>query len=158
MKEISINYGTIHATFLAQKLILVELQNNFEFKIINCQTDNTGNLILLNIKINNDFTITLINIYAPNTDDPDFFINVKDLILQSSSDYCILCGDFNLVLNPQLDSMNYVNLNNPSSRKVVLNMIENLNLVDTFRHFCPDKRRYTWRKSNPVKQARLDYF
>jgi exonuclease III len=30
-------------------------------------------------------------------------------------------------------------------------------LIDTFRHFKPDEKRYTWRKHNPIKQARLDY-
>ena len=54
--------------------------------------------------------------------------------------------------------MNYVNVNNPLARKEVLNMIETFDLKDTYRHFYPDKRRYTWRRTNPIKQARLDYF
>ena len=32
------------------------------------------------------------------------------------------------------------------------------NLIDAFRHNYPDKRRYTWHKNKPIKQARLDYF
>ena len=27
-----------------------------------------------------------------------------------------------------------------------------------FRQFNPDKKRFTWRRKNPIKQARLDYF
>ena len=32
-----------------------------------------------------------------------------------------------------------------------------LNLSDIFRQLIPSIRRYTWRRRNPVKQARLDY-
>ena len=36
-------------------------------------------------------------------------------------------------------------------------MAEN-SLFDIFREFYPDERKYTWRKFNSIKQARLDYF
>ena len=32
------------------------------------------------------------------------------------------------------------------------------NLVDIFRQLHPNTKRYTWRRKNPIKQARLDYF
>ena len=32
------------------------------------------------------------------------------------------------------------------------------NIVDPFRETFPLKKCYTWRKRNPLKQARLDYF
>ena len=37
-------------------------------------------------------------------------------------------------------------------------MIANNNLTDIFRELNPDKRAYTWRKFNTIKQGRLDYF
>ena len=36
--------------------------------------------------------------------------------------------------------------------------MDELNLIDTFRHFHPNVKRYSWRKQNPVKQTRLDFF
>ena len=33
-----------------------------------------------------------------------------------------------------------------------------LNIVDYYRVIFPEKRSFTWRKRNPIKQARLDYF
>ena len=39
-----------------------------------------------------------------------------------------------------------------------INVIQEHNLTDIFRHYNPDKKRYTWHKSKPLKQARLDYF
>ena len=51
----------------------------------------------------------------------------------------------------------YTNVNNPSARKILLQMMGTFNLTDAFRHLH-DERRYTWCRKNPVRQARLDYF
>ena len=37
-------------------------------------------------------------------------------------------------------------------------MIDIDNMIDPFRENFPKLKRYTWRKENPLKQARLDYF
>ena len=37
-------------------------------------------------------------------------------------------------------------------------MMSELNLIDVYRTLHPDTHRYTWRRKNPLKQARLDYF
>ena len=37
-------------------------------------------------------------------------------------------------------------------------MINSKDRIDIFRQNFPLTRRYTWRKRNPIKQARLDYF
>ena len=68
------------------------------------------------------------------------------------------CGDLNLILNPEIDSQNYVNINNPQSRLHLLETMQIYNLKDAYRIINPTLRRYTWRRKNPVKQARLDYF
>ena len=40
----------------------------------------------------------------------------------------------------------------------MLEIVENLKLSDAFRLLNPTTKRYTWRRRNPIKQARLDYF
>ena len=54
--------------------------------------------------------------------------------------------------------MNYKDLNNPKARLEVFNLIENLDIKDVFREIYPEKKRYSWRKKTPIKQARLDFF
>ena len=49
-------------------------------------------------------------------------------------------------------------MNNPKARSTVLNMINDLSLADIYRQLYPTRQRYTWRKRNPLKQARLDFF
>lgn len=58
------------------------------------------------------------------------------------------------------DSMNYKHINNPKGRMEVLKFIETFNLVDihVFRETNPKLKRYTWRRKNPIKQAKLDCF
>ena len=73
-------------------------------------------------------------------------------------DYFIMCGDLNISLNQEMDTYNYVGSNNPKARESVLDLIDTCSLVDLYRYFNPDSRRYTWRRRNPIKQARLDYF
>ena len=70
----------------------------------------------------------------------------------------IIAGDFNLILNPNEDSVNYVNINNPKAREEVLNMIIEMNLLDVWKELNLEKRQYTWRRKATNQQARLDYF
>ena len=130
------------------------LKRNFEYKANSMKVDNNGNFISVLLTIN-DLRFRLINIYAPNSDSPDFFEFVKQQIELSEHDHCIMCGDFNLILDRLKDSCNYRHLNNPRARNTVL---EIMNTFDAFRYENNDLVRYTWRRKNPFRQARLDYF
>ena len=102
--------------------------------------------------------LTLINIYGPNSDTPSFFDHVQDILQQNSADYSIVLGDFNIVLDPVLDTFNYLQINNPKARMAVKCMIDSEDLIDIYRINFPLTKRYTWRKRKPLKQAHLDYF
>ena len=131
--------------------------NNFEFKVHAEKKDSGGNLLALDLSIE-DNRVTLINIYGPNIDSPQFYENVRDVFLEFDNEYFILCGDFNLTLNPSQDTYNYCSINNPKARSKVLEIMEDLHLIDYYRVLNPDRKAYTWRKKNPLKQGRLDFF
>ena len=61
-------------------------KNNFTFQILKQYCDPEGRFIIIDIKTE-DRTLTLINIYAPNKDDPSFFQKVIDYSLDFE------CGD-----------------------------------------------------------------
>ena len=119
--------------------------------------DDDANFLQIFISCN-ELKINLINIYAPNRDRPEFFTKIFEAANSDGFDQVVLCGDFNLVLDPQKDSFNYKNINNPQARSKVIETMIELDMVDIFLYMNPDVKRYTWRKKNPVKQARLDYF
>ena len=104
-----------------------------------------------------DRKVRIINIYGPNTDDIDFYKKVKSKVGDNEQDHLVICGEFHLTLNPNLDSQNYLNLSNPRARLTVLDISEEYGLIDLYRYFNPNKRRYTWHQHGPLKQAHLDY-
>ena len=63
-------------------------------------------------------------------------------------------------MNPKLDCEHYKEntINNPNARKTMIEAMEELDILDVFRELHPDRQRYTWRRKNPTKMARLDYF
>ena len=63
-----------------------------------------------------------------------------------------------MVQDFDLDCDFYVNLNNPRAQERVVQLKFENNLVDPWRVLNPDSKRFTWRRTNPFKQARLDFF
>lgn len=49
-------------------------------------------------------------------DTPNFYENIRDIFLEFDYDYFILCGYFNLTLNPSIDTLNYTGIYNPKAR------------------------------------------
>ena len=95
--------------------------------------DNEGKLIWLNILISKKLKLNLINIYALNKDNLDFFKKVGNIIESHKMDFVLLAGDLNITLNPHLDSHNYRQLNNPGARNEMLSIINKYNQHDMFR-------------------------
>lgn len=126
------------------------INNNFDFKFNNCDTDQNGNLFVLQASITN-IDITMFYIYGPNKDDPDFYLTLKDKILQSQNP-CIVVDDYNLLLDPSMDCFNYLNVYNRKAREVVLEMILQCSLVDCWRELNLEGKQYTWFKKNPIKK------
>ena len=128
-----------------------------DYKIQSQNQDTNGNFLILDMTIFNK-RLSLVNIYSPNKDDPSFYENLFKSITEIGNDSYIICGDFNLTLNPNIDCFNYKHINNPKARKIITNMIKENNLFDTFRELHPILKRYTWRREHPLKQSRLDFF
>ena len=68
-----------------------------------------------------------------------------------------MCGDWNLVVNPDLDTNNYLHIKKETN-EILDNIIEEDGSLDIYRILHEEKREYIWRRRNPVrKQARLDF-
>ena len=130
----------LHGVNTAARGVAILLKNNFEYKIKNCNKNTDGNLLLIDLQIN-DISLRIINVYAPNKDSPLFFQKINELVEECNESYVVVCGDLNLNLNPSMDSYNYVNNKNPQSRRQLLDLMETHNLVDAFRYFYPDIKR-----------------
>ena len=141
----------------ASRGVMILINNNFSCDTGQILTDPDGNYVIVELKIM-DETITLASIYGPNDDRPIFYKKLRQKISEFGNNKVIICGDWNLVLNPEEDTENYRHVNNPAARQEVLKFIDEDNYIDIFR-FCKDEKGFTWRRLNPEKkQARLDFF
>ena len=151
-------YECFFSSFNSQSRgVAILLNNNFEYKLHRLKKDRDGNKLILDITIK-DKRITLINIYGPNRDSPAFFDHIKDDIKEFDNELIIFTGDFNLTLNPEIDTKNYTGINNTKAMEKVQDLCAEFNIIDIWRELNMEKERYTWRTKNRSKQARLDFF
>ena len=102
--------------------VAILFRSTFEYNIMSTFSDNFGNLILVDLSLN-DCTVKVIIIYAPKLDCPEFFSQIKDLITSSETDHIIVCGDYNLALDPSLDTYQYKHINSPKSCELLLQLM-----------------------------------
>ena len=137
--------------------VAILFNNNFDFQVKKEVKDEQGNFLILTIKTMLK-ELTLVNLYGPNRDNPEFYENVQDRILNLQTPNLIMGGDWNLVLNPDKDYKNYLHINNPRAQDKVNELMSELNLIDVWREINPETRRYTWHRNNPSQHSRLDFF
>ena len=138
--------------------VSILINNNFEYKFLTKKADKNGNFLIINIEVDKRFTLTLVNIYGPNQDNPDFYHKINEYIAEMQGDFILICGDMNLVLDFPSECFNYKNRNNPKAAEALGTLRNAHSLVDPWKVFHPDSKGYTWFCRNPIKKARLDFF
>lgn len=130
-------------------------KNTFEYRLHNEIIDEEGRYIILEITIH-DKKMLFVNVYGPNEDDPVFFDNLKGKIDHFQNLPVIWGGDFNVVQNYLLDTLNINNKMNQKAQEKINDIKEDLDLSDPWRLKNPTESIFTWH--NKRKQSRLDYF
>ena len=87
--------------------------------------------------------ISLVNLFGPNEDRPMFYEDIKQKIKEFENFNVIICGDFNLVMDPDLDTENYKQVNNHKARIVFKDLLEELEYMDAWRILNEDKKGFT---------------
>lgn len=62
---------------------------------------------------------------------------IQEVIEEFNTVHCINVEDWNVVLTPDLDTMNDMHLHNPRAREVVFQLMDELTLFDVWRIFHP---------------------
>ena len=148
--DILFSHGTNKARgicVLMPKGMLKETYNRF--------IDKDGQIIKFEIKVN-DVPLLICAIYAPNEDKPHFFAKIAELC-RSQPENIMLIGDFNLVMDNNLDRIGPTQ-NKPKSTQVLKQTMEELILCNAYRVMYPDNRRYSWYRLRPkLSASRIDY-
>ena len=132
-------------------------------KVTVCETriDEGGNYVIAKVIINDTMKILLANVYGPNDDRPEFYEKLGKLLeeVEEENTPVIMGGDFNIALDSELDTSNYVRENNVHARDFLRHLMNENEWADIFRERNGKAKRFTWRNTGQViKQARLDYF
>ena len=98
--------------------VAILFYNNFESNVLKTVRDESGNKLILEVIIEGK-RLTLINIYGPNRDEPDFYEEIINNVKYSENPI-IIAEDFNMVLEPDMDCKDYIIINNPRARDQVL--------------------------------------
>ena len=118
-------------------------------------SDQEGRVMAIEIQFNNQ-KFSLGNIYAPNEDKPEFFLENLDNLFNYGENL-IMVGDFNTVINTQLDRKGSTYNNNKLSN-IIKECMENLNLVDVWRDRNPRVHRFSYCRGKPrISSSRIDY-
>jgi exonuclease III len=91
----------------ASRGVAVLFKNSFEFHINQEIIDECGNFIILDINIQ-DYRMTLVAIYGPNEDNPDFFKKLVFNINQFDNSSVIIAGDWNVVQDYRVDILSII--------------------------------------------------
>ena len=137
--------------------VIILFNNNFAFQISRTYCDPGGRFIVCDMTTNSK-QLTLINVYAPNDDNPTFFTSVFEHLDDFKCDEIIIGGDYNLVLDIENDKKGGLTKTHKKSLEVINSFSGDSDLIDVWRVQNPALRRFTWRQRNPEIHCRLDFF
>ena len=92
--------------------VMVMINNTFEYNVKQCIKDPEGRYVILELSITNLINVFIINLYAPNKDDPVWFSTLFEKVKTISNNCEIWTGDWNAALS-EADIYNYAKLRNP---------------------------------------------
>ena len=112
--------------------------------------DPEGRFIIIEVNYANKlFHVVILN--TPNTDCPDFSVNIfRELANVNVSDL-ILCGDYNLVLQPNIDRSENVRYK-PNAYERLMELSEQLDMIDVWRCKNPEEKSFSWKR---IKDGKL---
>lgn len=119
--------------------VMALLNNNFQHEVGKIIKDPNGNFLIMEITMKGK-KVTLVNIYGPNEDRPQFYSNIKQRIDELENKMAIICGDWNLIIDPELDCENYKHVNNPRARAVVKDFLDDMEFIDAYRLINEEKK------------------
>ena len=131
-------------------------RRDLDIQINKIQKDEKGRFIIIDSVVN-EKPLLLVNIYAPNEDEPQFFAELFCEMAGAMAIDRVIAGDFNLVLDPVKDAYNRKS-NNSKACHVIQSYMDEAQMVDIWRYHNKDDFKFTWFKKRPDEiYARLDY-
>ena len=137
-------------------MVLINKNNNIEKS--ECISGTDGRELFIKTKICG-IELMIVNIYAPNDDEPMFYERVFEKVIEYNHSNVIIGGDYNLVFDIDKDKSGGCATTNVKAQNSVKKYMDLLEMCDVWRVKHPELREYTWRRRKPsLIQCRLDFF
>ena len=121
--------------------VCILIRQDLEYTLISDYKDSNGRWLILVLKIDN-IDYVLGTYYGPNEDNPSSVISFIERIDSIDCPNVILGGDFNFVMNIELDKLGGNRTTNKKCREVVINWMEEQNMLDIWRIKNPKLRKF----------------
>ena len=142
----------------SSKGVAIMFKRDSDIKIKQKVIDQEGRYILLTV-ICEGKSYTLVNIYGPNEDNPDFYTGVARLV--ENRENLIVAGDFNIPLDPDKDKSSPETRDTKKNARIKLqNIMQEHDLVDIWRLQNHHQQIYTWMRNSgqDMSWSRIDFF
>ena len=143
--------------------VLVLLSQGLNFKIDHVTKDNDGRFVVLKGDLLG-YKLLLGNVYFPTRERVNQQISFLEKLdncfsdLNSSNYSLVVGGDFNIIMNKDLDYMGpSTNLRTNFTKELEM-FLRKTDLIDIWRKRNPMLKQFTFRQIIPLVQSRLDYW
>ena len=133
------------------------IRTNIDCQVHTHVSHRKGRWVILDVTLGGQ-RMTIANIYAPNSVNPDFFHEVCNVIRNIGNNNIILRGDFNQVRDLIMDKTDQPTQANTANVMAMDVLSEELGLVDIWRLLHPDEKDFTFFSHPHSIYSRIDYF
>uniref|UniRef100_A0A8C5Q7A1 Reverse transcriptase domain-containing protein n=3 Tax=Leptobrachium leishanense TaxID=445787 RepID=A0A8C5Q7A1_9ANUR len=126
------------------------------FQLVDQQVDPEGRYLFLKGSIS-DTQYTFASIYLPNTNQHKCLARILKQLTSFTSGVLVLGGDFNVPLEPRLDTSRGMSSAPSSSLRHIRRSLDTLRLVDVWRAFHAGDRAYSFFSPVHASSSRIDY-
>lgn len=127
------------------------------FTLTKVHKDSAGRFIMINGLIDG-LEVCLMNIYAPNENEPGFFRTIFSIILQHNSGILLLGGDFNCVMSQHLDRQPVSKTSTSRMSNMLRHLSAESGLVDIWRSKYPKGKDFTFFSHRHSSYSRINLF
>lgn len=137
--------------------VAVLISKNIPLNVVKLIEDDRGRFVIINGTLFGN-SISLFNIYFPPGHPSDFLIKTFADFYDLRSDYMIVAGDFNCMLNPLIDRFPHKIATPSKLAKQINGICEDLELTDVWRALHPSGKEYSFFSPPHQCYTRIDYF
>lgn len=133
--------------------VMIAFRDTLTFSLLQEHIDPQGRFLIVVAELDH-ITYTIVNLYAPNVRSLRFIRKVVSMAKKVQKGNLIICGDFNSIMNTELDVSSMASKQRPS----LDSLCHEERLYDPWRCLRTTERDYTFYSAVHKSYSRIDFF